>query len=309
MKKIITIIGATALGKTELAVKIAEKINGEIIGLDSRQIYNYMPIGTAQPTKDEMRNIKHHLVGIRDPWDSISAGEYAKRVITKVNNIKKRGSVPIICGGAGLYYRAITKGIFSKSHTNIVLRKELEDKYRSDPVSLMLRLKEIDPEYAKIVHINNKKRLIRALEIFELTGISPTENFTNQKNNKSELLDLFTIHLSLEKKIHLNKIIERTNNMFKAGWVDEVKTLLSLQNEKKVIMPALESIGYKQIIEYLNGAIDKATLLELIIVRTRQYARKQKKWFKNEDIDLSIDLTNLNGQDTHKYICDIYNYI
>jgi len=309
MKKIITIIGATALGKTELAVKIAEKINGEIIGLDSRQIYNYMPIGTAQPTKDEMRNIKHHLVGIRDPWDSISAGEYAKRVITKVNNIKKRGSVPIICGGAGLYYRAITKGIFSKSHTNIVLRKELEDKYRTDPVSLMLRLKEIDPEYAKIVHINNKKRLIRALEIFDLTGVSPTENFTNQKNNKSEVLDLFTIYLSLEKKIHLNKIFERTNNMFKAGWVDEVKTLLSLQNEKKVIMPALESIGYKQIIEYLNGAIDKATLLELIIARTRQYARKQKKWFKNEDIDLSIDLTNLNGQDTHKYICDIYNYI
>ena len=97
--------------------------------------------------------------------------------------------------------------------------------------------------------------------------------------------------------------------MFKAGWVDEVKTLLSLQHEKKVIMPALESIGYKQIIEYLNGAIDKVALLELIIARTRQYARKQKKWFKNENIDLSIDLTNLNGQDTHKYICDIYNYI
>ena len=309
MKKIITIIGATGVGKTDLAVKIAEMLNGEIIGLDSRQIYNYMPIGTAQPTKDERKNIKHHLIGTRDPWDSISAGEYAKMVIKKVNNVIEKGSVPIICGGAGLYYRAITKGIFSKSYTDIVLRQELENKYLEDSMSLMLRLKEIDPEYAKIVHINNKKRLIRALEIFELTGISPTENFTNQKNNKSELLDLFTIHLSLEKKIHLNKIIERTNNMFKAGWVDEVKTLLSLQNEKKVIMPALESIGYKQIIEYLNGAIDKATLLELIIARTRQYARKQKKWFKNEDIDLSIDLTNLNGQDTHKYICDIYNYI
>ena len=131
-------------------------------------------------------------------------------------------------------------------------KTHLEDKYISDPVSFIVRLKEIDPEYAKIVHINNKKRLIRALEIFELTGVSPTENFRNQKNNKSELLDLFTIHLSLEKKIHLNKIIQRTNNMFKAGWVDEVKTLVSLQNEKKVIMPALESIGYKQIIGYLN---------------------------------------------------------
>ena len=309
MKKIITIIGATGVGKTELAVKIAEMLNGEIIGLDSRQIYNYMPIGTAQPTKDERKNIKHHLIGIRNPWDSISAGEYAKMVIKKVNKVIEKGSVPIICGGAGLYYRAITKGIFPKSHTDIVLRQELENKYLENAMSLMLRLKEIDSEYAKIVHINNKKRLIRALEIFELTGVSPTEHFANQKNNKSRLLDLFTIQLSLEKKLHLNKIIGRTNNMFKAGWVDEVNTLLSLQKEKKVTMPSLESIGYKQIIKYLNGDIDKANLLELIIVRTRQYARKQNKWFENESIDLSIDLTNLNGQDTQKYICDIYNYI
>ncbi len=309
MEKIITIIGATAVGKTDLAIKIAEMLNGEIIGLDSRQIYNYMPIGTAQPTKAERKNIKHHLIGIRDPWDSISAGEYAKMVIKKVNNIIEKGSTPIICGGAGLYYRAITRGIFSKSHTDIIIRQELENKYIEDSVSLMLKLKEVDPEYAKIVHINNKKRLIRALEIFEITGIPPTEHFSNQKINQSDLLDLFTIYLSLDKKLHLNKIIERTNNMFKRGWVEEVNTLLSLKKEKKVNMSALESIGYKQIIDYLNGDIDKGTLLELIIVRTRQYAKKQDKWFKNENIDLSIDLTNLSGEDIHKYICDIYNFI
>ena len=309
MKKIITIIGATSVGKTDLAIRIAEIINGEIIGLDSRQIYNYMPIGTAQPTEHERQNIKHHLIGIREPWDSVSAGEYAKMVIKKVNTIMKKGSVPIICGGAGLYYRAITKGIFSESHTDIVIRQKLENKYMEDSNSLMLRLKEIDPEYAKIVHINNKKRLIRALEIFELTGIAPTKHFAKQKINQSELLNLFTIYLSLDKKFHLNKIIERTNNMLKVGWIEEVKNLLLLKKEKKVNMPALDSIGYKQIIDYLNGDIDKTTLIDSIVVKTRQYARKQDKWFKNENIDLSIDLTNLNNQDIHNHICDIYNFI
>ena len=309
MKKIITIIGATSVGKTDLAIRIAEIINGEIIGLDSRQIYNYMPIGTAQPTEHERQNIKHHLIGIREPWDSVSAGEYAKMVIKKVNTIMKKGSVPIICGGAGLYYRAITKGIFSESHTDIVIRQKLENKYMEDSNSLMLKLKEIDPEYAKIVHINNKKRLIRALEIFELTGISPTKHFANQKKNQSKLLNLFTIYLSLDKKFHLNKIIERTNNMLKVGWIEEVKNLLLLKKEKKVNMPALDSIGYKQIIDYLNGDIDKTTLIDSIVVKTRQYARKQEKWFKNENIDLSIDLTNLNNQDIHNHICDIYNFI
>ncbi len=309
MKKIITIIGATSVGKTDLAIRIAEIINGEIIGLDSRQIYNYMPIGTAQPTEHERQNIKHHLIGIREPWDSVSAGEYAKMVIKKVNTIMEKGSVPIICGGAGLYYRAITKGIFSESHTDIVIRQKLENKYMEDSNSLMLKLKEIDPEYAKIVHINNKKRLIRALEIFELTGISPTKHFANQKKNQSKLLNLFTIYLSLDKKFHLNKIIERTNNMLKVGWIEEVKNLLLLKKEKKVNMPALDSIGYKQIIDYLNGDIDKTTLIDSIVVKTRQYARKQDKWFKNENIDLSIDLTNLNNQDIHNHICDIYNFI
>tara|TARA_X000001036_G_scaffold78778_2_gene70481 strand:+ start:20151 stop:21080 length:930 start_codon:yes stop_codon:yes gene_type:complete len=309
MKKIITIIGATSVGKTDLAIRIAEALNGEIIGLDSRQIYNYMPIGTAQPTEHERKCIKHHLIGIRDPWDSISAGEYAKMVIKKVNNIIEKGSVPIICGGAGLYYRAITKGIFSKSHTDIAIRQKLENNYMEDSNSLMLRLKDIDPAYAKIVHINNKKRLIRALEIFELTGISPTEHFVNQKINQSELLNLFTVYLSLEKKNHLNKIIERTNNMLENGWIEEVKNLLLIKKEKEVSIPPLDSIGYKQIIDYLNGDIDKTTLLNSIVVKTRQYARKQSQWFKNENIDLSIDLTNLNNQDIHNHICDIYNFI
>ena len=214
MKKILTIIGSTGLGKTDLAIKIAKKINGEIIGLDSRQIYKYMPIGTAQPSEVELREAPHHLIGFRDPWQSISAGEYAKMVFEKVCQIKDRNRLPIICGGAGLYYMAITKGIFSNSYSDSELREKLEMRYEENPNSLFDKLQAIDPKYGNIVHINNKKRLIRALEVFELTGCTPTEHFENQKKNVNQLLDPYTIFLTLDKNLHLNRIKTRTNCNF-----------------------------------------------------------------------------------------------
>ena len=306
MKKILTIIGSTGLGKTDLAIKIAKKINGEIIGLDSRQVYKYMSIGTAQPSEAELRDVPHHLIGFRDPWQSISAGEYAKMVFERVCEIKDRNRYPIICGGAGLYYMAITKGIFSDSYSDSELRKKLEVQYEENPISLFNRLQVIDPRYGKIVHINNKKRLIRALEIFELTGYPPTEHFENQKKNENQLLDTYAVFLTLDKNLHLDRIKTRTYKMLKNGWIEEVKNLLSIEKEKQLHLPALDSIGYKQIRDYLNGDIDIDTLKELIITKTRQYARKQNKWFKKENIDLTVDLTNLNRINFDDYIYDIY---
>ena len=309
MKNILTIIGSTGLGKTELAIKIAKKINGEIIGLDSRQIYKYMPIGTAQPSKAELRDVPHHLIGFRDPWQSISAGEYAKMVFEKVCEIKDRNRFPIICGGAGLYYMAITKGIFSDSYSNSDLRKKLDFQYEKNPIPLFNKLQVIDPEYGNIVHINNKKRLIRAIEIFELTGFTPTEHFENQKKNENQLLELYTVFLTLDKNLHLDRIKKRTHLMLKNGWIEEVKNLILFEKEKQLHLPALDSIGYKQIRNYLNGYVDIHALTESIIIKTRQYARKQNKWFKKENIDLTVDLANLNGINFDDYISDIYKII
>ena len=306
MKKILTIIGSTGLGKTDLAIKIAKKINGEIIGLDSRQVYKYMPIGTAQPSEAELRDVPHHLIGFRDPWQSISAGEYAKMVFERVCEIKDRNRYPIICGGAGLYYMAITKGIFLDSYSDSELRKKLEVQYEENPISLLNRLQIIDPKYGKIVHINNKKRLIRALEIFELTGYPPTEHFENQKKNENQLLDTYAVFLTLDKNLHLDRIKTRTYQMLKNGWIEEVKNLLSLEKEKQLHLPALDSIGYKQIIDFLNDDIYIDKLKESILIKTRQYARKQNKWFKKENIDLTVDLTNLNRINFDDYIYDIY---
>ena len=262
MNKILTIIGPTAVGKTKLAIDIAKNLNAEVIGLDSRQVYKSMAIGTAQPSKKEKRGVKHHLIGIRDPWANISAGEYARMVIEKINEINNRDSVPIICGGAGLYYRALTQGIFAESYTDLQLREELELRYKKDSILLLKQLQDIDPEYAKIVHINNKKRLIRAMEIFELTGLPPTEHFNKQKKNNFKLLDLYTIYLSLRKDTYQKKIELRTNQMFDAGWVSEVKELLHLQKDKNIKIPALNSIGYQEIIRYIKGGLSKDKLIE-----------------------------------------------
>ena len=309
MKKILTIIGPTAVGKTNISIKIAKLIKGQVVGLDSRQVYKGMSIGTAQPNKIEMQSIVHHLIGIRDPWKSISAGEYSEMVINSVNSIMNAGENPIICGGAGLYYRAINKGIFEKSSSNKDIRKDLEMRYDKNPAKLHNELKKIDPDYYKIVHLNNKKRLVRALEIHQITGIAPTQNFKNQYIKKTNILNLYTVFLTIEKESHLNNIRDRTIKMLDNGWIDEVKSLITLKKEMEIDFPALDSIGYKQIVEYLNGSINKDELIETIVNKTWQYAKKQYKWFKKENIDLIVDITNLDPSKVSECIYDIYKSI
>ena len=294
MKKILTIIGPTASGKTALTVELARKLNGEVIGLDSRQVYDGMIIGTAQPTKEDMDGIPHHLFGFRDPSEPISAGEYAELVRTKIKDIQANGKMPIICGGAGLYYRALTKGIFAGSVSDLQTRERLEQAYEDDPVALLECLRSVDPEYAEIVHINNKKRLVRALEIYEATGKSPSEHFHDQEDHPSKTLDLFTLLLTWNRET-LNKRIEhRTDEMLEKGWVEEVKTLLENQTQTDRVYPALDSIGYRQVQAYLNGNMTEDEMMDEIIIRTRQFARRQTQWFKKETIDLIIEMDNMD---------------
>ncbi len=306
MEKIITIIGPTASGKTSFAVKLSKKINGEIISLDSRQIYQLMPIGTAQPSIEEMDGINHHLIGITSPYETVSAGNYAQLVKDKVIAIRKNKKTPIICGGAGLYYRAIKDGIFEKSSTDIGLREELEKIYDANPFSLMERLIKVDSQYAKIVHINNKKRLVRALEIFDSTGIAPSEHFNNQINDYSKNLDLYTIRLNWRRNNLINRINSRLEQMLAAGWVDEVKFLLEMQKQSSKPFPSLNSIGYQQIQNYLYGEITFDKMKENIKIKTRQFAKRQNQWFNNEDIELVVQMEELIIDDIIEILYDIF---
>ena len=205
--------------------------------------------------------------------------------------------MPIICGGAGLYYRALSKGIFEGSVSDLPTRGRLEQAYEDDPVALYERLQAIDPDYADIVHMNNKKRLVRALEIYEATGKPPSEHFRDQENNPVDTLDLFTILLNWERSILTQRITQRTQEMLYNGWIEEVETLLKKQKDKGKSFPALNSIGYRQIQAYLNGDMTQDEMKEEIIIRTRQFSRRQVQWFKKEKIDLIVEMGNLDQQE------------
>ena len=303
---ILTIVGPTAIGKTSISIKVAEKLNGEIIGLDSRQIYKEMPIGTAQPSKKELNLIPHHLIGIKDPNFIISSGQYADLVTKAVLDIVNREKEPIICGGAGLYHQAISKGIFSGSKTDLNIRSLLYDEYdQLGAENMFSQLEAIDPIYSKKVHINNKKRLIRALEIYKSTGKTPSEHFDLQKKESSSKLNLFTVLLMIDNEKLRNMIERRTNTMLSNGWIDETKELIS--NRKKVKMHPMDSIGYQQIVSYINGEISEIELKEEIILKTSKYAKKQIKWFRKDKIDLEINMNRKPDYVVKKIIKNFYD--
>jgi len=248
-----------------------------------------MAVGTAQPTIEELAAAPHHLIGVKDPDSPISAGKYAKLVLNLVKDISERGKEPIICGGAGLYYRAITKGIFSESETDLDVREKLIQEYEEiGPDGLLNRLQELDPEYAVKVHPNNKKRLIRALEIYTVTGKPPSEHFNRQEKFGTPTLNLFTVLLTIDRKELDKRIAKRTAKMLNSGWIKETKMLR--KGNDPIAMHPIDSIGYRQIAAFLDGILNKEELEEKIILRTCQYARRQLQWFRQENIDLTIDI-------------------
>ena len=293
MDKVFAISGPTSSGKTNLAIKLAQNIDGEVIGVDSRQIYKSIPIGTAQPSKKELDAIPHHLIGIKDLNEPISAGEYAKLVDEKIYEIIDRKKVPILCGGTGLYFKALFEGIFSESKTDLDVRKRLEKEYDIDKEVLYKKLESIDPNYALKVHINNKKRLIRALELYETTGKNMSDNFSSE-NEKSDFHDrFFTVYLKMSRPILQKRIVKRTNYMLENGLIEEVKNII----DKGYDVSQLDYIGFDEIASYLIGNISLEEACEKIIIRTRQYAKRQLKWFDAQEFNIVIDADDINSDD------------
>lgn len=294
MKKktdILALVGPTAVGKTGLSLKLAETLSGEIIGLDSRQIYAGMAVGTAQPTSAELARVPHHLIGIKAPDEKITAGEYAALASEIVAQVTERGNTPLLCGGAGLYYRALKHGIFPGSRADEEIRQRLEKEYRESPSAMLARLRKIDPVYAAKVHPNNRKRLVRALEIHAVTGVPPSKHFARQPANKYNYR-IFTVLLSRSMAELENRIRARTEEMLNGNWLGEVEALLAKWRVAEI--PAFDSIGYRSILAYRDGQVDYGELKDLIILRTRQYAKRQLTWFKREQPEMVIDLDRSN---------------
>jgi len=293
LKKIFSIFGPTGIGKSSLAIELAKKIDGEIIGVDSRQIYNGIPIGTAQPDASQLKEVPHHLIGFKKLNERISAGEYIELIDNKIDNIIQKNKSPILCGGTGLYFKSLKEGIFEGSHTNEDIRSRLEAEYQIDKEKLFKKLQKIDPDYSSKVHINNKKRLIRALEVHETTGKPMSENFDASSKNSRYANDYYFVYLKINNDLLHPRILKRIKCMIDDGMINEVEAII----KRKINISHIDYIGFKEISSFIKKEISINEAIENIFVRTRQYAKRQKKWFNANDYDISFDLHDISKND------------
>ena len=278
-KKLIVLIGPTAVGKTKLSIEIAKKLNGEIISGDSMQIYKQLDIGTAKIHKEEMEPIPHHLIDIREPTESFSVADFQQEVRKLINEITARGKVPMLVGGTGLYIQSVIYDYqFSESGENEQIRSRLENLLEEKGEEhLHSLLQNVDPKSAEVIHPNNVRRVIRALEVFESTG----RTFSSQNENQhNELLyDVAIIGLTMDRERLYERINKRVDIMVDSGLINEVKTLYdgNIRNCQSV-----QAIGYKELYDYFEGRTSLEKAIELIKQNSRRYAKRQLTWFRNK---------------------------
>lgn len=280
-KPIVVLTGPTAVGKTELSIQLAKAIGGEIISADSMQVYKYMDVGSAKITPEEMDGVRHYLVDELEPFDEfhvVKFQEYAKKYL---NEIYAHGKIPIIAGGTGFYIQALLNDIdFTEQESDSAYRKELEalaeehgNQYLHD------RLKEVDPESAEVIHPNNRKRVIRALEFFQETGGKISEHNAKEQMRTSPYN--FAYFVLNDERSHLYKRIDaRVDKMIEDGLEAEVRRLKEMGCTKDMV--AMQGIGYKEMLSYLDGSYSLEEAVYIIKRETRHFAKRQITWFKRE---------------------------
>ena len=274
--KVIAVVGPTASGKTAFAVDLAEKIGGEIISADSRLVYKGFDIGTAKPTLDERRGIPHYMIDIAEPEVDYSAGLYVHEAKRIIEDIQSRGKVPIIAGGTGLYINILLMNYdLPKVEPDYELRKAL--KLEEDLPAI---LAELDPETAQLIDKNDRKKLIRAIEIVKTTG----KPIQRRKNNPE--YEIEWIGLNFPRDVLYDRINRRVDLMFEAGLIDETKNLLQKHGR---IPNLLYTIGYQEVIQYLDGVLTLGEAVDKLKQNTRRYAKRQLTWFrKNPAINWNV---------------------
>ncbi len=277
-KKIIAVAGPTASGKTALAIEIAKKYNGEVISCDSMQVYKHMNIGTAKPTQDEMGGIPHHMIDVSEPFKNYSVAEYVVAARECIDDVLRRGKLPILAGGTGLYMDSVINNIeFLEDCKKKGLREKLQKIAESDGVEkLHMMLKERDLEAAEKIHPNNVRRVIRAIEVCELSGKTFTE--VSRNSRKEPIYDAQIFGLEYERDVLYDRINRRVDLMLEMGLIDEVKALIEMGLSTE--HTAMQAIGYKEFVEYLNGHAELEGTIEKIKQESRRYAKRQLTWFK-----------------------------
>ena len=284
MKPLIVITGPTASGKTAMSIEMAQKLGGEIINADSMQVYKYMDVGTAKPDMEERAGIPHHLIDVIEPTDSFSAAQYTQMAHRCIAEVHGKGKIPILVGGTGLYIDSVVYNInYGDSSADEALRRRLNgmaDDMGNEHLHKMLA--EIDPQSAEKIHPSDRKRIVRALEVYYHTGETMTEQ---KRKSRSEGIpysaELYAI--DTDRALLYERINKRVDIMLESGLIDEVKRLTDMGVNRE--MTSMQGIGYKELIRYLDGEISIDTAIGMIKQGSRRYAKRQLTWFRrNHDI-------------------------
>lgn len=290
--KVIVICGPTASGKTALSIELAKKINGEIISCDSMQIYKYMDIGTAKPTLEEQKEVKHHLIDFVEPNQRYSVAEYKKDAEKSIEEILSKGKTPIIVGGTGLYVDSLIYGIeYPEIELDEEYRKQLEKEIEEKGLeSLYNKAKEIDSKAMEKISPNDKKRIMRVVEIYKATGKTKTEQEIESRTHEVKYdYKVFAIKMDREKLYE--RINKRVDLMVKKGLIEEVQNILKKYDE---FPTAMQGLGYKEVVEYLDGKTTKEEMIDKIKMQTRRYAKRQITWFKKNKQTVWIENNELS---------------
>lgn len=295
--RLLCLLGPTAVGKTEIAIQLAQHLNAEIISVDSRQIYRQMDIGTAKPTPDEQQAARHHLIDCVDISQTFSVADYQSLADTAIADIQNRGKQVLLVGGAGLYFRAVVDGLFEGPGADAAFREQLEQEAAQHGVNVLHeRLRACDPTSAERIHPNNVVRVIRALEVYELTG-TPMSEHQQQWQHQNQRYPFIAFCLTMPRALLYSRIEQRVDVMLANGLVAEVESLLAASYARDSI--ALRSFGYKELIAYLDG---KCTYLEAVAQlkqNTRRFAKRQLTWFRKDTRIQWIDRNSTPDIVTH----------
>ena len=285
---LLMIAGPTASGKTAVAVELALRHGGEVVSADSMQVYRGMNIGTAKPTKEEMKGVPHHLLDVAEPEQPFSVADYAALANKAIGDIAARGHLPILAGGTGLYLRAVTDYLdFSEGNSDDSLRAELQKTAQEQGIGILYeQLAQIDPQSAERIHPNDEKRIIRALEVYRVTGITMTEHQKKAASRPSPY-DTFRVGLAYDRQKLYDRINRRVTRMLEMGLAEEAAGLMD-----RMQGTSFQSIGYKEMEQYLKGEASLQEAAEQIRRATRRYAKRQMTFFRADPRIVWIDATD-----------------
>jgi len=276
-KKLVVIAGPTAVGKTEVALRLAEHFKTEIISADSRQIYKEMEIGTAKPSTDELKRVPHHFINTHSIEQSYDAGAYGRDALALMHNLFKTHEILVLCGGSGLYIKAVLEGFDDMPEIPPGMREQIVAEYESKGLAwLQQELKNIDQDYFEQVDQNNPHRLIRALELFRASG--KKASVLRAKEKRTHDFEIIKIGLELDRETLYARIDKRMDDMIEKGLFEEAGHFFSKRN-----LNALQTVGYREIFDYLEGNYDRVEVIRLLKRNTRRYAKRQLTWFKRDE--------------------------